>query len=87
MKIGLDTMGGDYAPDSTIGGALLAYKEMPATDRIVLIGDEQVIREALVRKKADPEVFDIVHAPEVIGMNEPPSTLLMRSRVPAAAVP
>jgi glycerol-3-phosphate acyltransferase PlsX len=78
MKIGLDTMGGDYAPDSTIGGALLAYKEMPATDRIVLIGDEQVIREALVRKKADPEVFDIVHAPEVIGMNEPPSRTFFR---------
>jgi glycerol-3-phosphate acyltransferase PlsX len=73
MNIGLDVMGGDYAPEATIAGALLAQKEMPATDRIILIGDERLIRERLVKMQADPGRFEIVHAPDIIGMNEQPA--------------
>ena len=43
MKVGLDVMGGDYAPKATIGGAILAHKELPTEDRIVLIGNEGII--------------------------------------------
>ena len=45
MKIGLDVMGGDYAPEATIAGAIMASKELSTSDKIVLIGDEQIIRE------------------------------------------
>ena len=38
MRIGIDIMGGDYAPKRTIEGAILALKELSAEDKIVLFG-------------------------------------------------
>ncbi len=72
MRIGLDIMGGDYAPDATIAGAILALKEIDKSDRIVLIGDEQIIHSKLKEFNADLEDFEIVHAPDTIGMGEKP---------------
>ncbi|MCX6230954.1 MAG: phosphate acyltransferase PlsX [Bacteroidetes bacterium] len=72
MKIGLDVMGGDYAPDATLKGAILAQKEISKSDRIVLIGDEEIITSRLKELKANVDDFDIVHAPDVIGMGEKP---------------
>lgn len=71
-------MGGDFAPDATFAGALLAAKEIPASDRIVLIGDEVQILERLKKANADPQVFDIVHASEVIEMGESPTKAFAR---------
>ena len=65
-------MGGDYAPDATIAGAILALKEIDKSDRIVLIGDEQIIHSKLKEFNADLEDFEIVHAPDTIGMGEKP---------------
>lgn len=73
MKIGLDVMGGDFAPKATIAGAVLAQKELPDTDRIVLIGDEAIINAELIALGCDPDFFEIKHAPEVIGMGESPT--------------
>jgi phosphate acyltransferase len=73
MRIGLDVMGGDFAPDSIIAGAILAQKVLPETDRIVLIGQENVIREKLSEFGSEPSLFDIIHASEVIGMGESPT--------------
>jgi glycerol-3-phosphate acyltransferase PlsX len=78
MKVGLDVMGGDFAPGATIAGALLAQKELPPTDRIVLIGDEEIILSELARHNADPGDFTIVHAHEVIGMGEHPTHAIIR---------
>ncbi len=72
MKIGLDVMGGDYAPDATLKGAILAQKEISKSDRIVLIGDENIIISKLKEFDANLDDFDIVHAPDVIGMGEKP---------------
>ena len=72
MNIGLDIMGGDYAPDATIDGAILAAKELPASDTLFLFGDEDLIMTKLQEKGASPDLFTIVHAPEVIGMSESP---------------
>lgn len=72
MKIGLDVMGGDYAPDATIAGAILAQKEIDKSDKIVLIGDEQIIHTKLKEFNADVNDFEIVHAADVIGMGEKP---------------
>ncbi len=38
-------MGGDYAPDAVIEGAVDALGQLPAGDRLVLIGDNHLIRE------------------------------------------
>ncbi len=73
MNIGFDIMGGDFAPEATVSGAILAQKELPEGDRIVLIGNEQAIHKLLDKKSVDAGLFDIVHAPEVIHMGESPT--------------
>ncbi|MFY9311134.1 MAG: phosphate acyltransferase PlsX [Bacteroidia bacterium] len=73
MKIGIDIMGGDYAPDATVAGSILAYNELPKDVRLVLIGDEEQIRAGLAKGGADPNNFDIVHTTEVISMGEHPT--------------
>ena len=72
MKIGLDVMGGDYAPETTIQGAVLAHNELPSSDRIFLFGPKEIIIDKLKEIGADPANFSIVHAPDVIGMGERP---------------
>ena len=78
MKIGLDVMGGDFAPKATIQGACLALKEIPSSDAIVLVGPEEVILEELKLAAADPGNFIIVDAPEVIGMGEHPTKAIIQ---------
>ncbi len=78
MKVGIDVMGGDFAPKACIGGAILAHKEMSPADRIVLIGDQDIIRNSLLAENANPQDFDIVHAPDVIGMGEHPTKALLK---------
>jgi len=46
MRIGLDIMGGDFAPQATIGRALLAVDVIDTSCRLVLIGDVPSIIEA-----------------------------------------
>lgn len=73
MKIGIDIMGGDFAPEATIAGSILAYNELPKDVRIVLIGDQEQILSGLAKHGADASNFDIVHASEVISMGEHPT--------------
>jgi glycerol-3-phosphate acyltransferase PlsX len=72
MNIGVDIMGGDYAPDATIDGAILASSLLDHSDQLFLFGDETQIKEKLLSRQIDPEHFRIVHAPDVIGMSEQP---------------
>ncbi len=73
MKIGLDAMGGDKAPDSVIKGTLLALEKIDAKDTIALIGDEHVIKEKLIKENADKSRIEIIHAPDIIEMSEQPT--------------
>lgn len=66
-------MGGDNAPKATIAGAVLARNALTADDRIVLIGDRETILSELELINASPEDFDIIHAPDIIGMDESPT--------------
>ena len=52
MKIGLDIMGGDFAPETTVLGAILARKQLPANIQLVLIGDEEKIKVLFDRENA-----------------------------------
>ncbi len=72
MRIGLDVMGGDYAPKATIGGAILAQRELSAKDRIVLFGDENLIKKQISELGGSTEDFDIMHSSEVIEMGDSP---------------
>jgi len=46
IRIALDAMGGDHAPDAIVRGALLAVEEYPGVE-IILVGREEVLREKL----------------------------------------
>jgi phosphate acyltransferase len=71
MKIGVDAMGGDFAPEAVVLGAIEAQKQFSDV-RLVLIGDKVRIEEILVREGANITNFDIVHTDQVIEMGEHP---------------
>ena len=86
MRIGLDVSGGDFAPKATLHGALMAQKELPSTDRIVLIGDKEAINSFFHEEKEDISLFDIVDAPDIIEMDETPTKALVNKPESSIAV-
>lgn len=86
MRIGIDIMGGDFAPEATTTGAIAARKELPEDVRLVLIGDEPQIRSILEREQEDVSKYDIVHTTEVIGMDEHPTRALPQKPQSSIAV-
>ena len=77
MKIGLDIMGGDFAPEAAVLGAILAYKEI-SDSKLVLIGDKDVALKILQDNNFDPANFEFVHTTEVIGMGEHPTKAIVQ---------
>jgi phosphate acyltransferase len=71
MRIGVDAMGGDYAPREIVRGALEALPSLNGQE-LVLFGDEAAIRQELGRLDHPSDRLVIVHAPQVIGMDEHP---------------
>ena len=86
MKIGLDVSGGDFAPKATLRGAIEAQKDLPLSDRIVLIGDKEIILTFFKEEKQDSTKFDIVDAPDVIEMDETPTKALVNKPESSIAV-
>ncbi|MBL8863385.1 MAG: phosphate acyltransferase PlsX [Planctomycetes bacterium] len=78
-RIALDVMGGDKAPDAILRGALAACDpqgrwKLPV-ERLLLVGDQAVIRERLAALGGDPG-FASLHASQVVGMGESPASAL-----------
>ncbi len=73
MRIALDVMGGDNAPDAILDGALDALDLFGPDDRLVLVGDGEVIADTLVERgcKDEPRLV-IEPTTQVIGMDESP---------------
>lgn len=65
-------MGGDFAPDVTLIGAIEANKTWSNELELVLLGDEEVMHSKLQEMGADPGQFTLVHAPDVISMSSSP---------------
>lgn len=86
MRIGVDAMGGDYAPSAIIAGAIDAQKQLVAEQRIVLFGDEKIIVNSLQELHANPLDFDIVNCTEVIEMGDNPAKALMKKPDSSIAV-
>ena len=78
MRVGLDVMGGDFAPKAAITGAILAQKEITPEDQIILIGPKEAILEEIAEAGGDPAGFIIEHAPDVIGMAESPTKAIVQ---------
>jgi glycerol-3-phosphate acyltransferase PlsX len=85
MKIGVDILGGDFAPEATVLGSILAQKVLPADTKLVLIGDEEKIKIIATKEKFDTSVWDIIHTPDYIDMGEHPSKAF--SQKPEATIP
>lgn len=73
MKIGIDVLGGDFAPDANLQGAALARKELTEDVIIVLLGDQDQILSGLSSLNEDTSKYEIIHAPDVITMNDHPT--------------
>lgn len=86
INIGIDIQGGDFAPEATTLGSILAYNELPKNIRLTLIGDEKIIREILKRENINPEIFDIIHADETIGMGEHPAKTFAKKKNSSIAI-
>lgn len=70
MKIGLDIMGGDFAPKATVLGAIAAQKILSPDQKIVLFGDKDQALPLISEQGINPDVFEYVHTTESIGMGE-----------------
>ena len=73
MKIGIDAMGGDFAPLECVRGALEVSRELNNGVQLVLFGDENAIRPIIQSEGGSQDQFRIVHCPETIGMAESPT--------------
>lgn len=73
MKIGLDVMGGDFAPDAIIEGAVDAISHFSDHEILVLLGDEQAILRKLDEMNVSSSRFLIVPTSQVIGMGDHPA--------------
>jgi len=86
MKIGLDIMGGDYAPKAIVLGAIAAHQSLNAGEHLVLIGDTEQIKPILAEEGFNPDHFEYVHTGEVIGMGEHPTKAIVQKPNSSIAV-
>jgi glycerol-3-phosphate acyltransferase PlsX len=78
MKIGIDAMGGDFAPQAIVAGVVLAARELPKDAAIVLIGNEEIIASLLIANNYSEQNISIVHAEDIIDMDEHPVKALSK---------
>jgi phosphate acyltransferase len=74
MKIGIDMMGGDFAPLETVKG-IKEYLTANQAD-LILIGDEKELTPLVAEYNIPKDKYTIVHAPDTIGMHEHPTKAL-----------
>ncbi|MBA2498870.1 MAG: phosphate acyltransferase PlsX [Chitinophagaceae bacterium] len=73
MNIGLDMMGGDFAPLEAVKGIQMYLSEQnDSPANLFLIGDEEKINQLLIDHKVDSTHLTVVHAPQEIDMHESP---------------
>lgn len=72
MKIGVDMLGGDFAPEATIKGILLALEEFGKDCTFVLLGDEAQLKAALSNTDLSSYKIEFFNAPEGITMSSSP---------------
>lgn len=72
VVVALDAMGGDYAPQETVRGAVDAVTENPEI-KVILVGKEEQIRDCLSEYTYHEDRIEVVNATEVIDMGEVPT--------------
>ena len=80
IRIGLDAMGGDFAPEAAVKGAVMALDALDDNSRIVLLGDAEAIRAHLAKEGCAEERFDIVATSQVVEMGDHPVRAFQQKR-------
>jgi glycerol-3-phosphate acyltransferase PlsX len=75
MKVAVDAMGGDHAPEAIVKGAVLAAKEL-SQDEVILVGSQPLIERELVKHHWSRSNVTIVHTAEAVQMHESPAKVL-----------
>jgi glycerol-3-phosphate acyltransferase PlsX len=78
MKIAVDAMGGDFAPQNIVEGAVWAAKQYGV--KVVLVGDEDQVSKELSKYPTSKLPVYIHHAPSVVAMHDSPSTVIRRMK-------
>ena len=78
-KVALDAMGGDNAPAEIVKGAVDAVSSREDI-KVFLVGQEDVVREELQKYPYPQERIEVVDAPEVIEMAEPPVQAIRKKK-------
>lgn len=79
-------MGGDFAPRNVVAGAVEALRSPKNNFRVVFVGPEDRIRDELARHDVDGLPYDIVHAPDVVGMDDVPTVAIKQKKYSSIAV-
>ncbi len=86
MNIALDMMGGDSAPLQAVKGVAEYLATNPTDIHLTLIGHQQQIEECIRTNPLPIGTYTIVHAPEVIEMNEHPTKALKEKQQSSIAI-
>lgn len=70
MKIALDVMGGDHAPQNPIGGVKLALETLPQVEKIFLVGMPDVIERELKAQGVSSPKLEIIPASQIVDMSD-----------------
>lgn len=86
MNIGLDMMGGDFAPAEAVKGVAAFFTENNVPVHLTLLGDEAQVKPLVDAAGIPAGSYTIVHAPEVIEMNEHPTKALKEKKNSSIAI-
>ena len=86
MNIALDMMGGDYAPMEAVKGISLFIAEGDKNTTLTLIGDKAIVEALLLEHSIPTHSITLVHAAEVIGMQEHPTKALREKQQSSIAI-
>ncbi|GAB3812690.1 hypothetical protein GCM10028895_04010 [Pontibacter rugosus] len=86
MRIALDAMGGDFAPEAIVKGALMAVQEIDPGTSILLIGKEDVVNGLLQEYGYTGNSITVINASQVIEMGEHPTKALTQKPDSSIAV-
>ena len=80
MRLAVDVMGGDNAPDAVLKGCIEALDIIAPDDHIVLVGDLRIIEETLAEHGVSDARISIVPTSQVIGMHESPAKAVRQQK-------
>jgi len=80
MKIAVDAMGGDFAPQNIVAGAVLGLRAGQPISRLFLVGDQPRVEAELAKHGPRDPRIEVVHASEVIAMDDTPVQAVRRKK-------